>query len=204
MALKDQHIVFALDYLKHFNGARAARNAGYSEKHADRQAYILLRRADIQEFLANKRKQITDQADVELLDIIRHLKAMAFFDIRDVLHESGKIKPIEEWPDIACQVISGLKITTQLFDEDIATITEIKIPSREKNTENLGRYVGAFTDNVKVDAGDGVKRIYVFPGFKPGMPIPDEVEDGGNGRFDDDGNDLSESEDGGNGKHRTG
>jgi phage terminase small subunit len=201
MALTNQkHINFCMEYLKDFNITRAEAAAGYATKHPGRSGWRLLQKPEVQEFLADKKKQLMDAADIELMDIIRHLRDMAFFDIRDILSETGAIKPVSEWPDIACKVVSGMDVQTLLLDEDVATITKVKIPSREKNTENLGRYVGAFTDNMKVDTGDGVKKVYVFPGFKPGMAIPAE-DDGDNGHYDG-GNGRSESDDGGNGKYR--
>lgn len=200
----EQHIFFCLDYLKHFNGTQAAKNAGYSEKTAGRIAWNLLQRDDIQAFLSDKKKQLELEADIELLEIIRHLKEMAFFDIGDILDEAGDILPVHQWPPIARKVVAGIDVEVryELFDEGITEIKvkKIKIPSREKNTENLGRYVGAFTDNMKVDTGDGKKYVYVFPGFKPGMPVPID-EDGGSGHYDGD-NGRPESEGGGNGKHR--
>ena len=56
---------------------------------------------------------------------------------------------------------------------------------------------------MKMDTGDGTKKIFVFPGFKPGMPVSAEVDedDGGNGHYDG-GNGKPESQDGGNGKYR--
>jgi len=191
-----QHITFCLDYLKHFNASEAARTASYSLKTAGSIGFNLLKRPDIQKYLRDTRDRLVQEAEIELMDIIRHLRDMAFFDIRTILTDSGAIKPIKEWPDIACKIISGLKVTQQVFNNDIIEVTDVKIPSREKNTENLGRYVGAFTDNMKVDTGDGVKKVFVFPGFKPGMAIPTE-EDGGNGRIDgDNGNSRAESDDG--------
>jgi len=201
MELKGLHLKFCLEYLKHFNGAKAARDAGYKKTNADRVAYAILQRPDVQAFLADKRKQIEAEADIEIMEIIRHLKAMAFFDIRDIIGDNGDLKPIDQWPDIACKVVSGIDIETRMLDDDVATIKKVKIPSREKNTENLGRYVGMFTDNMKVDTGDGKKYVYVFPGFKPGMPVPvEESEDGDNGRYDG-GNGRDHSDGGGNGRH---
>jgi phage terminase small subunit len=202
----DQHIAFCLDYLKHFNGTKAALNSGYSPKTAGKIAWKLLQRDDIQAFLSDKRKQLELEADIELIEIIRHLRQMAFFDIGDILDVSGDILPVHEWPEIARKVVAGIDVEVrhELFDDQVTEIKvkKIKIPSREKNTENLGRYVGAFTDNMKVDTGDGKKYVYVFPGFRPGMPIPAE-EDDGNGKLPgDNGNGRPESDGGGNGKLR--
>ena len=200
--INDQHRHFCLDYLKHFNATKAAKNAGYSPRTAGKMAWKLLQREDVQAFLHDKKKQLEMEADIELLEIIRHLREMAFFDISDILQDNGDILPVSQWPDIAKKVVSGLDVEVryELLDEEAVEIKvkKVRIPSREKNTENLGRYVGAFTDKMKVDTGDGKRYLYVFPSFKPGMPIPEE-EEGGNGRYpDDDG--QSESDGGGNGR----
>ena len=60
------------------------------------------------------------------------------------------------------------------------TVKKIKIPSREKNTENLGRYLAMFTDKIK-DVSDPTEMVHIYvPSFrKEGDPLagytrPDE------------------------------
>ena len=184
MKMTEKQKTFCLEYLKDFNATRAAIAAKYSKKTAAPIASRLLRNVNVQDFLVKKVKQKADEIEVSIERVLQHLYEMAFFDATTLVDADGDLKPIGEWPPAAGRLISGLDIqVTQDGKERTITTKKIKIPSRERNTENLGRYLSMFTDKIQ-DVSDPSKMIHVYvPGF-----VDDEekvahgVGDNGNGR----------------------
>jgi len=193
---------FCLEYLKDFNGARAAIDAKYSEKAAKQIASELLTKPDVQKFLAKRTRLIFDAAELEVEDIVRHLIRMAFFDMGEIIDPDGKILPVHEWPEHARRTVQSVEIEEKLElggrnkDDAIVTTKKVKIPSREKNTENLGRFMTMFTDQIKdITDSKEVVKIYVpaFSTIEDGRLLPAPANTG----FSDNGDDEN---DGGNGK----
>lgn len=67
MALTTKQRRFADRYLIHFNGARAAREAGYSTRYADRIAYQNLRKVEIREYLDERLRSLMAADEIEQL-----------------------------------------------------------------------------------------------------------------------------------------
>ena len=153
--MKDSRKLFCKEYLKDFNATQAAIRAKYKETTAGSMGFALLQNVEIQKYLAKRTRLIFDAADLEVEDIVRHLIRMAFFDIGEIIGPDDNILPVSEWPEHARRTVQGVDIEEKLVlggkndDDAIITIKKVKIPSREKNTENLGRFMTMFTDQIK-------------------------------------------------------
>jgi phage terminase small subunit len=184
--MKKQHVLFGDMYIKNdFNGTQAAIDAGYSKNTAASIASRLLRNINIQRHIAKKIGRKAEKIDVTIESILRHLYEMSFFDITTMIDEDGDILPVRMWPPMAGKLISGMDIivtTSENGDKSVVT-KKIKIPSRERNTENLGRYLSMFTDKIK-DISDPKEMVHVYvPGFANDEEnIVHGVGDNGNGR----------------------
>lgn len=190
MKLTEKQKKFSREYLKDFNATQAAVKAGYSKRSANVIAAQNLTKVSIQQYLAKSLKKAEERAEIDISKIVKHLHDMAFFDVADVLYNDGEIKPIDEWPEIARKIVSELHVRRELTEDgQVVTITKIKMPSREKNTENLGRYLAIFTDKIKAEIDySEVVHLYVPQFRKEGEEIQIEDEDGGNGKFKTDDN----------------
>lgn len=73
MALKERHQRFVEEYCVDFNGAQAAIRAGYSATRANRQAYVLLQREDVQQAIAQQREEIAERVKVSQDWVLRRL-----------------------------------------------------------------------------------------------------------------------------------
>ena len=191
--LTEKQKTFCLEYLKDFNATRAATEAGYSKKSVRAIASELLTNPNIQAYLRDQIEKRSAKAKIDIELILSHLYNMAFFDPRELLDDDGDLLPPSQWPDVAARVIQGLDIQTTIDEKGkLVTVKKIKIPSRERNTENLGRYLSMFTDKIK-DVSDPKEVIhYYVPEFRQeGDPVKfgnngDGDDDGGNGRYSDD------------------
>ena len=97
---------------------------------------------------------------------------MAFFDIRELFDSHNMLRPLNEMSATARCVINSITITQTGGMNSKSTTINVRLPSRERTAELLGRHLGMFRENQKIESTDNKNRIYVFPGFKPGMPIP--------------------------------
>ena len=168
--LTEKMRLFCLHYLgdAKFNASEAARMAGYSAKTAYSIGQENMNKPVIQEYLSELVKRAEDKAEINIADIVKHLHDMAFFDAKDIMGEDGGILPLSKWPPIASKVIGGFETTTT---KEGSRITKVKFPSRERNTENLGRYLAMFTDKIK-DVSDPTEMIHIH------IPAFNESDDG--------------------------
>jgi len=178
---------FCLEYLKDFNATRAAVEAGYSKKTASVIGTENLGKPNIQDYLAERTRKYTEKAEIDIELILSHLYNMAFFDVKEMLDERGDLLPTSEWPPIAGKLISGMDIKKTIDSKggETVIVKSIKMPSRERNTENLGRYLAMFTDKIK-DVSDPKEMVhYYVPKFRQeNEPITfgDNGGDNGDGR----------------------
>ena len=182
--LTDKQALFCKEYLVDFIATQAAIRAGYSKKTAKSIAYENLTKPYLQEYLAIMVEEKFEKVEITVELVLKHLYDMAFFDPLELLDEDGDFLPISMWPKGTGKLIAGLDIQT-VRDENGKTVTikRLKIPSRERNIENLGRYRAMFTDKVK-DVTDTTQYVHVYvPGFQVDEAvIPENGKNGGNGK----------------------
>jgi len=181
---------FCLEYLKDFNATRAAVESGYSKRSAKEIGSNNLTKHNIQAHLSKKINKAEQMAEIDIALILKHLYNMAFFDARTLYGEDGDLLPMSEWPPEAGKLVQDIDVQTRQVDKDTTiTIKKIKIPSRERNTENLGRYLAMFTDKIK-DVSDPKEMLHFYvPQFRgesePIIPGNNGGDNGGNGRDTD-------------------
>ena len=127
-----------------------------------------VRYADIMRWVMsdNKRREsynkaIQSQADFTQARILQELRAVAFFDVREIFNEDGTLKHPTEWPKNAAQVIAGID-TSDLWDyvededgtsgkrkEKVGLARKIKLNDKLKALEMLGKNLRMFTDRIE-------------------------------------------------------
>ena len=154
--LTDMQKKFCAEYVKCMgNAAQACRNAGYSEKYADRQAYYLKQDPAVREYIDGicRATEAADIADAD--EILKYL--------------TGVLRGIHESTELA--VIGIGKGRTE--------IKAIKRPPTEKEmlkaAETLCRTKGLFKNDGPVNAGILVQIVDDIPDDAP------ETDEGGEG-----------------------
>lgn len=154
--LTEKQKKFAREYLKDFNGARAARDAGYSKKTADRIASENLRKPEVVEYLNELQEKKKKKFELSEEKVMNELSAIAFSRITDYaqIYEGINLlgKP-------ATKVL--FTPTYKLDDLQIAAISEIsqnekgviklKLENKIEALKLIGKQIGMFKD--KVDVG---------------------------------------------------
>lgn len=161
-----RHERFAQEYLIDLKAGPAYTRAGYKSKGnaADASAAALLRNpkvvARIEELKARRAERTRIDADW----VLARLAAETEADVADLYDETGRVKPIMEWPLIWRQgLVAGIESVPEKIGEDedgkpiIATGYKIKLSDRARRVEMLGKhvYVSAFREQVDHTSSDG-------------------------------------------------
>lgn len=139
---------FCQEYIKDFNGSRAARTAGYAEDSAGVEACRLLKDAKIQERIKELEAEALAAAKVTPDRIIEELAHIAFADIADVVEWTGrdvKLKPSKKIAREARRAISEVSQTKGNNPKK-----SIKFHDKSKALEALARIAGMNKDNLNL------------------------------------------------------
>ena len=146
--LSEKQQAFVSEYVKDFNGTKAATRAGYSENSAHVTASVLLSepkvRAAVNDAL-NERKRL--YPDV-IQRIISELQKIAFANPVDMLSWDGEkflVNGSDELTDEMRASISGITFKPGKYGDTI----DVKQYDKVRAIELLGKMVGAVTDRVE-------------------------------------------------------
>lgn len=145
---------FVDEYVKNgFQGAAAARKAGYAERTARITASKLLSQANVQDYLSKRIKAVLGNTDALSVKLIDALKTVAFGNITDVVtwNEDGSVNPIasKELPRSATFGVS--EISSKANHDKDGSITDydfkIKQADKLKAIDMLAKFVKLYEDN---------------------------------------------------------
>ncbi len=150
--LRPQWQAFAEHYVQHFNGAEAARRAGYAPKSARQQAARLLTNADILAYIDARIDELKMDTDEVLLRLADHARAtMADF-----------IDPAREELDLARAEQRGKLHLVKKFTKSTGKVETVSIELYDAQAAlvQIGRYHKLFTDNHDVTSGGEPLKLY--------------------------------------------
>lgn len=142
--------IFCDEYLVDLNATQAAIRAGYSAKTAYSIGSELLKepeiRARVDKALAERSKRTGINAD----RVLAELAKVAFMDATDVIDtQTGGVRENAKSEDTAC--IAGIKTKVTSGDGFDSVEREIRLCDKVKALELLGKHLGMFQDNIKID-----------------------------------------------------
>ena len=136
--------LFALEYVANkFNGAEAARRAGYAEKHAKYRARELLEKPEVREAIAELINNVAERVEVSAERTITEISHYAYLDPRRCFNEKGEPLELHEMDEEVARAIAGYEVTT---DKDGNRTVKIKFIDKKGGNDQLGRYFKLFTD----------------------------------------------------------
>jgi len=149
-SLKDERqIKFVEEYIKSLNATDAAIKAGYSEKTARSQGSRLLTNVDIQKAIQQAKAEREERTKIDADYVLKRLVEIDQMDVLDIMDDDGNVKPLRDWPKIWRQYISNIE--TISVDDGEGWLKKIKWPDKVKNLELLGKHLGMFVEQKKVD-----------------------------------------------------
>lgn len=152
-----QQQAFVANYCVHFNAVKAAQAAGYSENSLHSMPYQLLGNPKIKAAIVHTLKQVGNEHDILRERVLNQLSNIAFGDPTDFYSTAQegnvKIEDLKKLPRELRTQVQEIKSKTTMNEYGTTTETTLRLFSKEKATELLGRHLAMFTDKTesKVD-----------------------------------------------------
>lgn len=124
-AVQHKREIFVREYVKDFNGTRAAAAAGYQANLANRQAYRLLQDPSVQAAVRSVLRGALKKVDASLERTMQEIARVAFSDVRDLFDESGKLRQPHELDDNAAASISGIDVEVNKDGDRVAKVRRV-------------------------------------------------------------------------------
>lgn len=140
---------FVEEYLIDLNATQAAIRAGYSVKTANEQGSQNLAKLSIQTAIAEAMAERSKRTGVNQDRVVLELARAGFVKMTDVVDQDGKIKESATEDDLAC--IESIKCKKTYNEAGTSEEREVKICSKIRALELLGKHLGMFKDKQDVN-----------------------------------------------------
>ena len=148
--LTDKQQKFVEEYLIDLNATQAAIRAGYSVKTADVLGCAKLTKPNIQQVIAEYMAARSKRTGVNQDRVVLELARIAFVNIEDVVDtDTGKILLNATRDDLAC--VEGIKFKESDNQYGGSVEREVKVASKLKALELLGKHLGMWNDKLDVN-----------------------------------------------------
>lgn len=147
--LSEQRQRFVDEYLIDLNGTQAAIRAGYSSKTAQEQASRLLSNVMVQQAISVAMAERSKRTGVNQDRVVLELAKIAFVKMTDIVDSQGRIKDNATEDDLSC--IESVKYKSSESDTGSSIEREVKIASKLKALEMLGKHLGMWNDKLDVN-----------------------------------------------------
>lgn len=156
MPLTDKQQRFCQEYVIDLNATQAAIRAGYSEDTAGAIGWENLKKPEIQSFISELQKGISDRNNNLAQRVIDELAKIGFSNIHEYIDDGNVITDLKQVSrDHAAAVSSIKKSVTTFGDEEnggVKEVVEFKLWDKVAALEKLGRHVGIFEADNKQKA----------------------------------------------------
>lgn len=140
---------FIEEYLIDFNATQSAIRAGYSPK----SAFIIgdenLKKPKIKHEIEKALAERSRRTGITQDRVIQELARIAFVNFNDVVDENGEIKTDASADDLAC--VESYKVENGDSINGGSSKREVKLASKLKALELLGKHLGMFSDKFDVN-----------------------------------------------------
>lgn len=140
---------FVDEYLIDLNATQAAIRAGYSAKTAEQQGSRMLSNVKVQQAVSQAMAERSKRTGINQDRVILELARIGFVKMTDVVDEEGQIRSDATDDDLAC--IESIKYKSSDTDSGSSVEREVKIGSKLKALELLGKHLGMWNDKLDVN-----------------------------------------------------
>ena len=140
---------FVDEYLIDLNATQAAIRAGYSAKTADVQCSRMLGNVKVQQAISEAMAERSKRTGINQDRVVLELAKIALVKITDVVDSKGRIKDTATADDLAC--IESIKYKESESGTGSSVEREVKIASKLKALELLGKHLGMWNDKLDVN-----------------------------------------------------
>lgn len=147
--LNEKQQRFVYEYLIDLNATQAAIRAGYSVKSARDIGCENLTKPNIQQAIAEQMAERSKRTGVNQDRVVLELAKLAFVKMTDIVDSYGRIKDTATEDDLAC--IESMKYKSSESDTGSSEEREVKVASKLKALELLGKHLGMWNDKLDVN-----------------------------------------------------
>lgn len=140
---------FVDEYLIDLNATQATIRAGYSVKTANEQGSQNLAKLSIQQAIAEQMAERSKRTGINQDRVVLELAKIALVKMTDIVDSQGRIKSDASPDDLAC--IESVKYKESESDTGSSVEREVKIASKLKALELLGKHLGMWNDKLDVN-----------------------------------------------------
>lgn len=140
---------FIDEYLIDLNATQAAIRAGYSPKTAKVIGYENLAKSEISNAISRAMAERSRRTGISQDRVVQELAKIAFVNITDICDPAGRIKDTAKEEDLAA--IEGLRVKRSRSDTGSSEEREVKLCSKLKALELLGKHLGMWNDKVDLN-----------------------------------------------------
>lgn len=140
---------FVDEYLIDLNATQAAVRAGYSVDSARDIGCENLTKPNIQAAVGKAMAARSKRTGVNQDRIVLELAKIAFVNMTDIVDSYGRIKSTASADDLAC--IESVKYKSSESDTGSSEEREVKVASKLKALELLGKHLGMWNDKLDVN-----------------------------------------------------
>ena len=142
-----RQLAFCPEYLKHYNGTKAAIAVGYAQRGAHVTASRLLRHPTVSKELARLAAQVKKKAELSAVAVLESVTAVALGDVRQLFekNEFGR-SVLKEMLDLSPQaqaLVAG-------YSEKDGRI-ELKLENRTRSKEMLMKHLGLLKEHIRLE-----------------------------------------------------
>ncbi len=159
---------FCQHYALHFNGTRAALEAGFEAGEdngsAATQAWSLLRNQEVQARVSELVEIRVSEFKLEAVSVLRELQKIAQCDIGQAFNEDGSLKPIKDIPEPVRKCIAGFE-TVEYFEgqgrekQQVGWLKKVKFWDKTKGLELLGKHFKLWLDKLELSADKSLEEL---------------------------------------------
>lgn len=146
--LTEKQKQFVCEYLIDLNATQAAIRAGYSAKTADQQGSRMLANVKVQQAISQAMAERSRRTGINQDRVVLELARMALVKMTDIVDSHGQIKEDATDDDLAC--IESIKYKKSESDSGTSVEREVRIGSKLKALELLGKHLGMWNDKLDV------------------------------------------------------
>lgn len=140
---------FIEEYLIDFNATQSAIRAGYSVDTAKDIGCENLAKPNIKKAIEKALAERSRRTGITQDRVIQELARVAFVNFNDVVDENGEIKSDASADDLAC--VESYKVENGDSINGSSSKREVKLASKMKALELLGKHLGMFSDKFDVN-----------------------------------------------------
>lgn len=146
---------FCNQYSIHFNGTRAAIEAGYSPKSAANIAWENVRKPHIKNYIALLTEQALADAGVNQRRVLEEYARIAYFNPKQLFDEKGNPIPIHLLDDSTASILSSLEyneteVKTNKRTKTTVFVKKVKWASKEAALFNLMKHLGLAKEQIDI------------------------------------------------------